>query len=96
MSTVSTVEIECRLSDLLTFLIGSSNLVKIMLTFAMIKPHAVANPVALEHILRTIQQNNFVIVKKSRIQFNREMAENFYGEHRGKFYFNRLVTFMMR
>lgn len=67
-----------------------------MITFAMIKPHVVKHPVALSYIMQIITENNFKIVKKSRIKFNAESAENFYEEHRGKFYFNRLVTFMSR
>lgn len=67
-----------------------------MITFAMIKPHAVANPFAMQYILRIISENNFKVVKSARIKFNLEDAENFYEEHRGKFYFNRLVTFMTR
>lgn len=67
-----------------------------MITFAIIKPHAVKNPVALNHILRVIEENNFKILKKSRVKFDQKKAENFYEEHQGKFYFNRLVTFMSR
>lgn len=62
----------------------------------MIKPHAVANPIALSNILRIIQENDFKILRKSRIKFNSQQAEHFYEEHKGKFYFNRLVTFMTR
>lgn len=67
-----------------------------MITFAMIKPHVVANPIALQQILRIMQENNFKILHKSKIKFDQLSAGNFYAEHKGKFYFNRLVTFMMR
>lgn len=67
-----------------------------MITFAMIKPHAVKNPVVLNQIIKIIEKNNFKIVKKSRIKFNEESSKSFYEEHDGKFYFNRLVTFMQR
>lgn len=67
-----------------------------MITFGMIKPHVVKNPIALSQIMKMISANNFKIVKKSRIKFDRNSAENFYEEHRGKFYFNRLVSFMAR
>ncbi|KAG5684680.1 hypothetical protein PVAND_013897 [Polypedilum vanderplanki] len=66
-----------------------------MLTFAMIKPHVVKNPIALNKILQTIEDNSFKIVRKTRIKFNQHSAEKFYEEHKGKFYFNRLITFMM-
>jgi nucleoside-diphosphate kinase len=67
-----------------------------MITFAMIKPHVVKNPIALNHILQTISENNFKIVRKARILFDKQMAQKFYKEHEGKFYYNRLVTFMAR
>lgn len=67
-----------------------------MITFAMIKPHVVKHPVALKHIMNVISENNFRIIKKSRIKFDVKSAGNFYAEHRGKFYYNRLVTFMAR
>lgn len=67
-----------------------------MITFAMIKPHAVKNPFALSQIMRIIDENKFRVVKKARIHFDAESAEKFYEEHKGKFYFNRLVTFMSR
>jgi nucleoside-diphosphate kinase len=67
-----------------------------MITFAILKPHVVKNPVALKHILRIIEENNFRIVRKSRVKFDLALAEKFYAEHVGKFYYNRLVTFMTR
>jgi nucleoside-diphosphate kinase len=67
-----------------------------MLTFAMIKPHVVKNPIALAHIMQMLSENNFKIVRKTRIKFDRALAESFYKEHEGKFYYNRLVTFMAR
>lgn len=67
-----------------------------MITFAMIKPHVVKNPIALNHIMQIISENNFKVVRKARFRFNKEKAEEFYSEHKGKFYFNRLVTFMLR
>lgn len=62
----------------------------------MIKPHVVKNPFALSQILRIIEENNFEILKKERVMFDVSKAEEFYEEHRGKFYYNRLVTFMSR
>lgn len=62
----------------------------------MIKPHVVKNPIAFGHIMQMISENNFKIVRKTRIKFDRKLAESFYKEHEGKFYYNRLVTFMSR
>lgn len=68
---------------------------KLQLSLAIIKPHAVKNPVALSYI-RNVIKNSFIVVKTKRISLDKETAENFYDEHVGKFFFNRLVTFMSR
>lgn len=67
-----------------------------MITFAILKPHVVKNPVALKQILKLIEENKFNILRKSRVKFDKKLAEEFYAEHVGKFYYNRLVTFMTR
>ncbi|XP_028178356.1 nucleoside diphosphate kinase 6-like [Ostrinia furnacalis] len=66
---------------------------KLQLTLAIIKPHAVKNPVALSYI-RQVIKHKFVVVKTKRVSLNTEAASNFYKEHTGKFFYNRLVTFM--
>ncbi|XP_049876200.1 nucleoside diphosphate kinase 6-like [Pectinophora gossypiella] len=66
---------------------------KLQLTLAIIKPHAVKNPVALSYI-RNVIKNRFVVVKTKRVNLDLESAGNFYKEHAGKFFYNRLVTFM--
>lgn len=68
---------------------------KLELTLAIIKPHAVKNPIALSYI-RHVLKNKFVVVKTKRVSLDKETAGNFYQEHVGKFFFNRLVTFMTR
>lgn len=68
---------------------------KLQLTLAIIKPHTVKNPVALSYI-RNVIKNSFVVVKTKRVSLNRETAEKFYEEHLGKFFYNRLVSFMTR
>lgn len=67
----------------------------LQLSLAIIKPHAVKNPVALSYI-RNVIKNTFVVVKTKRITLDKETAGNFYKEHVGKFFYNRLVTFMAR
>ncbi|XP_047535351.1 nucleoside diphosphate kinase 6-like [Vanessa atalanta] len=66
---------------------------KLQLSLAIIKPHAVKNPVALSYI-RNVIKNSFIVVKTRRICLEKETAEDFYKEHIQKFFFNRLVTFM--
>ncbi|XP_013141021.1 PREDICTED: nucleoside diphosphate kinase 6 [Papilio polytes] len=66
---------------------------KLQLTLAIIKPHAVKNPVAVSYI-RNVIKNKFVVVRTRRIILDTKEAGDFYQEHEGKFFFNRLVTFM--
>lgn len=68
---------------------------RLQLTLAIIKPHAVKNPVALSYI-RHVIKTKFVVVKTKRLSLDTETAANFYKEHVGKFFYNRLVTFMTR
>jgi nucleoside-diphosphate kinase len=68
---------------------------KLQLTLAIIKPHAVKNPVALSYI-RQVIKNRFVVIKTKRVSLDTEAASKFYEEHVGKFFYNRLVTFMTR
>lgn len=66
------------------------------LTFAIIKPHAVKNPIAMQHIRAIIADHGFCVQANRRLQFNGTLAELFYAEHRHKFFYNRLHTFMCR
>ncbi|XP_014361403.2 nucleoside diphosphate kinase 6 [Papilio machaon] len=66
---------------------------KLQLTLAIIKPHAVKNPVAVSYI-RNVIRNRFVVVRTRRVILDANKAGDFYQEHEGKFFFNRLVTFM--
>ncbi|XP_022123736.2 nucleoside diphosphate kinase 6-like [Pieris rapae] len=66
---------------------------KLQLSLAIIKPHTVKNPVALSYI-RNVLKNKFVVIKTKRLFLDKSTAANFYIEHKDKFFFNRLVTFM--
>ncbi|KAJ3645017.1 hypothetical protein Zmor_022710 [Zophobas morio] len=66
----------------------------LQLTFAIIKPHVVKQPLVLETIRDMILTSNFKVVKTRRHAFTLKEAELFYEEHRNKFFYNRLVTFM--
>lgn len=68
---------------------------KLELTLAIIKPHAVKNPVAVSYI-RNILKSKFIVVKTKTVTLDKETAGNFYKEHVEKFFYNRLVTFMTR
>ena len=60
-------------------------------TLAIVKPNAADH---LEAIQADIVANGFTIVARQRTLLSREKAEQFYGEHKGKFFFERLVNFM--
>ncbi|KAL6260676.1 hypothetical protein P5V15_008196 [Pogonomyrmex californicus] len=66
----------------------------LQLTLAILKPHVVKSPFALQKIRDLIIDNNFKIVRSRRMTISREEAELFYKEHRNKFFYNRLLTFM--
>jgi len=61
------------------------------LTYAMIKPDAI---VAKEEILRDIESRGFKVIFQQEYQFSKELAENFYSEHKGRSFFDRLVAQM--
>lgn len=62
-------------------------------TFAIIKPDAVASGYT-GAILTKIEQSGFRIRGMKLIRLTRERAEEFYGVHKEKGFFNSLVTFM--
>jgi hypothetical protein len=50
----------------------------------------------LEEIVRMVERNGFEIVRSKLMDMSIEEAERFYGEHEGKFFYQRLVAFMTR
>ncbi|KAG2488311.1 hypothetical protein HYH03_013161 [Edaphochlamys debaryana] len=62
-------------------------------TFAIIKPDAVRAGKA-EEIMQLIELNGFTIIAKQKLQLTKMRAEEFYGEHKGKDFFPRLVAYM--
>lgn len=68
----------------------------LQLTFAILKPHITKNPFALKQIQDIILTSKYKIVKSKRKTITMQEAEDFYGEHKHKFFYNRLVTFMTR
>jgi nucleoside-diphosphate kinase len=63
------------------------------LTFTMIKPSAVASNYT-GPILKIINEAGFRIVAMKLTKMSAHQAEEFYGVHRGKPFYNSLVTFM--
>lgn len=62
-------------------------------TLSIIKPDAVAKNVIGE-ILARFEQSGLVIVAAKMLHLSREQAEGFYAEHKGRPFFEGLVTFM--
>ncbi|XP_028406269.1 nucleoside diphosphate kinase 6-like [Dendronephthya gigantea] len=67
---------------------------RLQLTLAILKPDLLTNPVFLKSVKDRILKENFWILKWKILQWQRHDAELFYQEHRGKFFFHRLVSFM--
>ncbi|KFM82543.1 Nucleoside diphosphate kinase 6, partial [Stegodyphus mimosarum] len=74
----------------------SKFLAPLELTLAIIKPDVCRNPCSLQLIRQIILENNFYFVDTRITRLNKLEAEKFYIEHKNKFFFNRLVTFMSR
>lgn len=61
-------------------------------TLAMIKPKT--SDEYCNEIKDIIKKNNFDIIAEKRATFTKEMAEGFYEMHKGKPFFNKLVSYM--
>ena len=62
-------------------------------TLSIIKPDAVTKG-HVEEICERLNSNGLTIIKKQSLHLDREKAEGFYIEHKGKPFFEDLVTFM--
>ena len=63
------------------------------LTYAMIKPDAVEAKNAGK-IIDMIEQNGFEIVRLQKVIISKELAEEFYAEHKERPFFGELVEFV--
>lgn len=63
-------------------------------TFTMIKPDAVSNG-HTGNVINDILAGGFKIVAMKYLHLTKEQAENFYGIHRERPFFNDLVAFMI-
>jgi len=62
-------------------------------TLAMIKPDAVSAGKA-DEIVNRIKYEGFVVVEQEEMKLDKDRAEAFYAEHKGKGFFGELVEFM--
>ncbi|CAN93108.1 nucleoside-diphosphate kinase [Sorangium sp. So ce281] len=64
-------------------------------TLSIIKPDAMEKNTAGAIVAR-LEQEGFTVKAMKRIHLTRAEAEGFYAEHRGRGFFDELVTFMSR
>ena len=67
---------------------------RLSLTLAILKPDVFAHTIHHVKILDLISNEKFIIAKQSVLSWDPVQAEEFYSEHRGKFFQQRLVEFM--
>lgn len=65
------------------------------ISLALLKPHVLRNTYALNQI-KALIGNNFNILEAKEVHITKELSERFYAEHKGKFFYNRLTSFMNR
>jgi nucleoside-diphosphate kinase len=68
-------------------------------TLAIIKPDILISSnfnSKVEKILSIAQQNGLQVIQTKRLTLSKNEAEKFYADHKGKFFFQRLVSFMTR
>ncbi|XP_033170561.1 nucleoside diphosphate kinase 6 [Drosophila mauritiana] len=63
------------------------------ITLALIKPHVLRNTYAMQQIRALISQN-FTILDQKEVCITKELSERFYAEHKGKYFYHRLTSFM--
>lgn len=66
------------------------------ITLALLKPDLSANSLKVSKVFEHIQKNEFNILAHKQLLWTKADAEAFYGEHRGKFFFERLCGYMTR
>ncbi|KAI1284884.1 Nucleoside diphosphate kinase 6 [Halotydeus destructor] len=66
----------------------------VQFTLAILKPDVCKNPKAREAIQRLILEEGFSNVKDKEIRLSLQQAEKFYEEHKDRFFYNRLTTFI--
>nr|CAG4641333.1 EOG090X0HUX [Eulimnadia texana] len=67
---------------------------RLSVTLAILKPDVVKVPYVLREIRHKILDSGFFIVRSKEFLLNKDLANKFYEEHQGRFFLNRLVTFM--
>lgn len=71
-----------------------SKLKGLQLTLALIKPNSSCVPHSLSWVEDKLLRQNFLILKREEMYWSSQKAEKFYEQHKGKFFYQRLVAFM--
>ena len=66
----------------------------LQLTLAILKPDLLQHPPYHRRVQQMILDSDFLVVRSNTVHLSSSRAEQFYEEHREKFFYNRLVTFM--
>ena len=69
---------------------------KLQLTLAILKPDLTLRPYCVDQVRHMLLQNDFIFVKSKEEHLDPAKVKSFYQEHQGKFFYNRLVTYMSR
>ncbi|KAF2360570.1 Nucleoside diphosphate kinase-like domain [Trinorchestia longiramus] len=64
------------------------------LTLALIKPDAAVIPYVVQSIYSSLLAEKFLIIRRASFHLSQKEAQEFYIEHKGRFFYNRLVNFM--
>ncbi|XP_064486507.1 nucleoside diphosphate kinase 6-like [Ornithodoros turicata] len=67
---------------------------QLQLTLAILKPDVCKVPIKLEAVRQLILDHDFTFVKTKVACYTREQMEMFYAEHKDRFFFNRLTSYM--
>ncbi|EGD77453.1 type 6 nucleoside diphosphate kinase NM23-H6 [Salpingoeca rosetta] len=62
-------------------------------TLALLKPSIAQHPHRLQTVLRSIHASGFQIVRSRECLLTREQSQEFYKEHKGRFFYRRLVDY---
>ncbi|XP_060554793.1 nucleoside diphosphate kinase 6-like [Ruditapes philippinarum] len=73
---------------------SSASRKSLQLTLAILKPNVVSHPHLVHQIKELIHQKEFLFIRSKRMHLPRARVEDFYREHEGRFFYNRLVSFM--
>ncbi|XP_052767916.1 nucleoside diphosphate kinase 6-like [Mya arenaria] len=66
----------------------------LQLTLAIFKPDIVSHPHIVHQVKNMIHKSGFLFIRSKRMHLTRARVQDFYKEHEGRFFYNRLVSFM--